>query len=399
MQWASAVSHQPDLSAAVDEATAALADSLGTSRPDLVVAFVAREMSAELDELPDLVAGRLAPRAFVGCTAAAVVGSSGHRRASTRAPSLALTAALLPGVDLHTFLVQADDLPSADAEPEEWSRCLGVPRQPETHFVLLSSPVGATVSGPSLFDPRPLLMGLDYAYGRGVHIGGVASALDTNRLFADARVSTSGCVGLALHGALGVDTIVSQGARPFGEPMAVTGCQRNQLIELDHRPAVEVLVELFHRLSPRDQLLAQRRLHLGIAITELKTQYERGDFLVRNILQIDHDAGHMAIGDRLRPGQTVQFHLRDAGDASREVAELLKQYTPFTPPAGCLLFTCTGRTSEFFGEDDADARHLAATMGDLPLAGMYCSGEIGQIGPTSYIHGYTACFAFFRPGD
>lgn len=399
MQWASAVSHQPDLSTALNELKEALLARLDAPRPDLVVGFAARETAEDLDELPAMVAHYLAPRAFVGCTAAAVVGDVAPRRAAPRAPSLCLSAAVLPGVDLSTFLVQAEDLPSADASPDEWAHCLGVPRGTDTHFLLLTSPIGATAAGPSLFDPRPLLMGLDYAYDTGARIGGVASALDENRLFVDGHTSAAGCAGLALRGRLALDTIISQGARPIGLPMSITGCERNLLIELDGRPAVEVLVELFHQLAPRDQLLAQRRLHLGIATTELKTELGPGDFLVRNILQIDHESGHMSVGDRLRPGQTVQFHLRDPGGAARELADLLNRYRPPTPPSGSLLFTCTGRGPEFFGEDGADARRFGETVGEIPLGGLYCAGEIGQIGGASHMHGYTACFAVFRPAS
>ncbi len=83
-------------SAAVAEAQCALTAALGTSRPDLVIAFVAREATAELDELPGLVARHLAPRAFIGCTAAAVVDTGAC--SATRFPSLTLTAALLTAV-------------------------------------------------------------------------------------------------------------------------------------------------------------------------------------------------------------------------------------------------------------------------------------------------------------
>ncbi|MFH1570283.1 MAG: FIST C-terminal domain-containing protein [Gemmatimonadota bacterium] len=396
MQWSSAISRRAELADALTEIRGQLRGTLGSPPPDLVVAFAATDRVEDLEELPGLVAEVLAPRAFLGCTAAAVVGAPAMA-ASGRAPVLSATAASLPGVDLTTFHLQAGDLPDPDASPDHWEEVVGVPRRPDTHFVLLSSPVGASSTGPSLFDPRPLLMGLDYAYGGGTRTGGVASALNENRLFAGGLASASGCVGLALRGRLEVDPIVAQGARPIGRPCSITRCHRHQLAELDGRPAVEVLVELFHQLPPRDQLLAQHRLHLGIATTELKRQLRAGDFLVRNILQLDHESGTIAVGDRLRRGQSVQFHLRDPGAAAREVTDLLTRYRPPTGPAGALLFTCTGRGPEFFAEADGDARRFGEVLAGVPLGGVYCAGEIAPVGPATYVHGYTACFAVFRP--
>jgi hypothetical protein len=33
----------------------------------------------------------------------------------------------------------------------------------------------------------------------------------------------------------------------------------------------------------------------------------------------------------------------------------------------------------------------------VPVSGFFCNGEIGPVGGTTYLHGYTSCFAIFRP--
>ena len=304
MQWASALSFEPDPGMALTELKRSLFEQLDGARPDLVCAFVSPQYSASYGTIPDLVRNHFSSAAFIGCTAAGVIG--GGREVEEHIAGQAafsLTAAALPGVEIHSFHLDARDLPDADAGPELWVEALRVPRQPQAHFLLLADP--------HTFDPQPLLMGLDFAYGDATKIGGLASAMDANCLFLDRKSHSSGLVGLALQGGLEVDTVVAQGCRPIGVPMTVTGCRHNLLLQLNERPAAEVLVELFHTLSPDDQQLLRHALHLGIASTEFKEKFEQGDFLIRNVLNLDQEKGFIAVGDVLRSGQTVQFHLRE----------------------------------------------------------------------------------------
>ena len=113
------------------------------------------------------------------------------------------------------------------------------------------------------------------------------------------------------------------------------------------------------------------------------------------------DLGTISIGDHLERGQTVQFHIRDPESAHDELDLLLNLYRdePSTDPAGALLFTCTGRGRHLFGEDHHDSSLFQSILGDVPLAGMFCGGEIGPVGDSTYLHGYTSSFAIFRPRD
>ena len=65
----------------------------------------------------------------------------------------------------------------------------------------------------------------------------------------------------------------------------------------------------------------------------------------------------MAITDRVRVGQTVQFHVRDADTADEDLRLLLRQdRAAHAAAAGrALLFTCNGRGTRLFGEPHHDA--------------------------------------------
>ena len=308
-------------------------------------------------------------------------------------PAVAVTAAALPEAQITPFRLEAGDLPDLDAGPSHWHEALGVDPKSEPHFLLLVDP-----SGPSPFDPRPLLMGLDFAYPGSATVGGLASVLQENRLFLDGRVHVGGCVGVALSGGVSVHAVVAQGCRPVGRQMTVTDCSGYYLTGLDGRSAVEVLVELYHRLPADDQELLQRSLHIGVATTGLKEDLGPGDFLIRNVLQLDHEKGVIAVGDLLQRGQRVQFHLRDPAAATHDLDAVLARHRAGQTDgqiAGALLFTCTGRGRRFFGRPDHDIGRFTEAMGDVPVGGFFCGGEIGPVGDTTYLHGYTSAFAIF----
>ena len=39
---------------------------------------------------------------------------------------------------------------------------------------------------------------------------------------------------------------------------------------------------------------------------------------------------------------------------------------------------------------------IAAATGDIPSAGFFCNGEIGPIGNSNFLHGFTASIGIFQ---
>jgi small ligand-binding sensory domain FIST len=182
---------------------------------------------------------------------------------------------------------------------------------------------------------------------------------------------------------------------------------------------LEQLQELFASLSPEEQRAVQSGLHMGVVTNEYRDRFDRGDFLVRNVIGADGDSGAIAIGDYVRVGQTVQFHVRDAATADEDLRELLTrcrtdcqsvraevqpsgcgpatgQTKAWTPTCGALLFTCNGRGTRMFDRPDHDAGALRQILGDMPVAGFFAAGEIGPVAGKNFVHGFTASVAVFR---
>ena len=143
-----------------------------------------------------------------------------------------------------------------------------------------------------------------------------------------------------------MDTVVAQGCRPVGKLMSITKSSQNLLQELDGRPPLEVLRELFSESGERDQGLMQHSLFLGVLMDDFIDNPQQGDFLIRNIIGMDARSGAMAVGELLREGQRVRFHLRDALTSAEDLSALLARYGSAeraSPCEGALLFSCLGR--------------------------------------------------------
>ena len=62
MQWASAISQQNSLRAALSECAASVGAAMGDAAPDLAVVFAASEYAADYASLPELAGELLGPR-------------------------------------------------------------------------------------------------------------------------------------------------------------------------------------------------------------------------------------------------------------------------------------------------------------------------------------------------
>ncbi len=411
MKWVSALSMRPSLEAALDDVIGQAQRSL-EAQADLALLFISTSFTSEYPRLLPLLQERLEVPHIIGCGGDGVIGqaSPGLTSEIEEQPAVALTLASLPGVKLQTFQLMAEDLPDPDSAPDRWVDLMQVDPAEQPHFILLADAASTKIND--------LLQGLDYAYPGAVKIGGLTSGpnlSDGSGLFCDDQLYREGAIGVALSGDITVETIVAQGCRPVGQPYRVTDAERNVVLQVEEQLAplepeqlpqtgkeqtpLEALQSVVDTLDDEDRVLAQHALSVGVVRNEFKQELEPGDFLIRNLIGVDPRIGAVAIGDRIRPGQRIQFHLRDAEASAEDLEALLKQYLKKTrgrhSAAGVLLFDCLGRGEGFYDRPDFDTELFHRYIKDIPVSGFFCNGEIGPIGGTTFLHGYTAAFGIF----
>ena len=392
MQWSSAVSDSPSFTEAVTQASEQILANLDGKHPDLAVVFISSHHMPSYVVAPELLAETLGAKVLIGCSAAGVIGGG---QEVERRPGIAISAAILPGVELSPFHLNQDELPSPDAGPEEWQALLGIRAEDCPAIMLLPDP----------FTLRSdhLLAGLDFAYPSTVKIGGLASGggqPGANALFINDRSVRSGAVGVAFSGDLEVETIVAQGCRPIGEPLVVTESEINIISKLGDQTPLEVLRDLFETAETREKRLIRRSLQIGIIMDRLAQNSSEGEFLIRNVLGADEEDGTLAVGELVQEGQVVQFFVRDAQAADEDLRLMLEEYIDNLDeadiPASALLFSCIGRGQYLYGSPDHDTSVFTDIVADIPIAGFFSNGEIGPLGDQTFLHGYSASFALFK---
>ena len=389
MRFFSAISDLEPTGEAVAQVIGAAGEAM-EGKVDAAFVFVTAHHLGEAEALIERVWLELDPQVVVGCSAEGVIGGD---REIERQPGVALLVGELPGVRLHPFHV---------AGREDWVELLEDPAAlaervgygPETRAVI-------GFGDPFTTPLAQFLPAADRAFGAVPLIGGMASSARApggNVLFRNDRCYDEGFVGVSLHGPIDVDTVVSQGCRPVGKPLVITRARENVVEQLGGRPAMQALNETVQQLSESDRRLLQNGLYIGQAISEYRERWERGDFLVRNVIGVDQASGAIQVADYAKTGRTVQFHVRDAQTADEDLRLLLEAHggRHDEPPAGGLLFSCNGRGTRMFKEPCHDLGAARQAMPVTPVAGFFAAGELGPVGGRNFVHGHTASFALFR---
>jgi small ligand-binding sensory domain FIST len=355
---------------------------------DLGILFVAPWKPYDVQEIYGEISTKVSMKHFLCCTCAGIVGS--EREIEGR-PAASLLLARLPSVSVSPFYLNQVELEGLK-DPEALYNFFEIYPNENPAFLVLPDPYA--------IDTNRFIKALNAAYKGSSVVGGLASAASgpqENILIMDGEVYQEGLMGIVLNGAVRVETVVSQGCRPFGGTFVVTKAKDNIIYELGGQQFYKVLEEVLKSGTEYDRHLAKEAIFVGIAISEQKQEFKRGDFLIRPIMALDPDNGAGAIGDYIQAGQTVQFHLRDAKTANEDLHELLKAQRDRTeqPPQGALVFSCNGRGLGLFKEHNHDIRLIQQYLGPVPAAGFFCAGEIGPVGGTNFLHGFTNSMALF----
>lgn len=354
-------------------------------RGTLAFVFFSPDWVPHLRDLAEIIQIHGRCPEVVGCSTDGLVGT-GEESEDVSGVSLLL-------LNLPDTTVRVTAIHSGDEESDDWEAATGIRRDECGGWIALANPAE--------FDGEAWLRSWNAAYPGVPIFGGLAGGMHPEAGFTllhNREVNPGDAMVIGFTGRFAVRGLVSQGCRPIGEPYTITDVNRNVVLGIASKRAYEMLEETFRQLDPEDQARAKGNIFAGIASNEYLDEFKCGDFLVRNILGGDPDAGALALGAYPSVGQTLQFQLRDRDAADEDLrlhAEAAQRRLASTPPVGALLFSCAGRGQGLFGIPDHDADIIEETFGPLPLAGFFCNGEIGPVGRQAFLHGYTAAAAFF----
>ena len=289
----------------------------------------------------------------------------------------------------------------ADLDPTSYRVFSGRTRPPQRGE---STPAGAHAAyfavvhaDPQTPDVAGLVADMSSKVESGFLVGGLSSSRAQTVQIAN-DVFTGGLSGVVLASDVGVSTRLTQGCTPI-EPRAgssasgcyrVTSCDDNVIVSLDGRPALDVFREAAGELLSRDLRRAAAFVLVGLSVPGS----DRGDYTARNVIGIDARNKLIAIGESVAPGAEILFCKRDGASASQDLRRILGELRDELPggPRGALYFSCVGRGEHLFGRRGAELEMVREELGDVPLVGFFCSGEISH----DRLYGYTGVLTVFH---
>jgi small ligand-binding sensory domain FIST len=244
-------------------------------------------------------------------------------------------------------------------------------------------------------------------------------------------VFSGGLSGVAFGEGVSLVSRVTQGCLPLARAHQVTACARNVVTELDHEPALDVMLrELNVSLEQPEQALKVVRATLvgllgpagsagvagdGSAVS--RTGNFGSDVIVRHIIGLDPARRGIAVSAELEVGMQLAFCQRNVqaakADLMRVCAEIREELEPQELPieaamalaaseaeaaphpargiAGAIYVSCSGRGGPHFGGPSAELQIVRRALGDVPLVGFFAGGEIAR----NHLYGYTGVLTVF----
>jgi small ligand-binding sensory domain FIST len=387
MRWACAHSRLVDPRRAVLEVASSLLTTLGPGRIDLVLAFFTTPFLPQAEMLRAALQRELPAGCLAGASGAGVIA---RRREFEGEHALSVVAARLPGIAVRSFMLPPTDTPGGGA-CDEWLAFVGQG--------VAGSALALFFADRFTFDAQHALEQIGRSSGGVPVAGGCASGgfgRGRSAFFLNDWTGRGGGVLVALEGAVRADFIVSHGCRPIGGPLSVTRAERNLLVELDRRPAIERIRDELRSLDRRDlELVRERGLLVGKAMTSGGSG--PGEWIIHSIVGHDPRKDALAIADVVAEGERIRLHVPDGETARADLRLLLVPQLADREASAALVFCAKERGRRLFGEADEDISAVQSALGGVPAAGLFCDGEIGPARGRNLVHHQTASVVVVRP--
>jgi small ligand-binding sensory domain FIST len=365
------------------DATRQVIDALDGEQPDWCVAFVTGEHGGNLHALLDSLSSAAGTPYVVGCSATGVLGAG---RELERGPAIGVLGVRSDRIRATPFLFRDEGDLGMTAGVRLGQRLI---HSRDTDDLLLVWP------DPHHVRPDRLLQGLDAVLGPVRIVGGAASIGTAERStfqFCGSETAHDAVSGLRLGGEFRQVIEVTQGCHPLGEPLRVTRSHENMILELEGRPAFELLRERAPAGLMEDLDWALHFLFVGLVPDPGDGGPDAGEYLIRNIVAADPDTGVVAASVRIGEGQSVVFARRDADSARRDLHRAIERAASPSDRARLrfgMYFNCLARGRSLYECDGVDMALLGEAFPGLPLLGFYCNAEIAPLRGTNQLFTYT----------
>lgn len=230
----------------------------------------------------------------------------------------------------------------------------------------------------------PLLAGMTASLGTWPAAAGLgmfgSMAFNPTFQWFDDRIAQRSAIALVLSGGVRMDTVVMHGCRPSGAYHTITKVDGNVVLEIDGRPARDVIADLLGEPSGWEDY--PLFVTLGVNRGDKFGEYREEDYATRLVMAVDKARGALVMFEpALTSGTELQLMRRsvDFAYVARRVEDARKSVAGRTPFFG-LYIDCGARAGAYCGMEQEDAAEVQKAIGgSFPLLGVYSGVEIAKV--------------------
>jgi small ligand-binding sensory domain FIST len=252
---------------------------LSDDQVDLAFVFTTPEYDEAFHDILEIVQIHCQVKHSIGCTGYSLV-SQGFEFEHGEGITVALHS--LPGAKVTSFAL-TDQIGGDYQNSEDEEIMKSLEGFSPNGFIIFADPFS--------MHAEQMLVEFNRRFPAVPVLGGLACGTRERKkttVFHKRAVLESGAVGVAIGGDVTIESVISQGCLPVGDSFTVTSAEKNILEGIANRKAYEVLSDVFDELPDSLKLKSRGNLHVGFVVDEYQHDFERGDFLVRNLIGADH---------------------------------------------------------------------------------------------------------------
>ena len=226
-------------------------------------------------------------------------------------------------------------------------------------------------------------------------IGGTASddwSFTATYQYCNDEVFSDGAVATLVQGQGDIFNVSRHGCVPVGDELTITKADANRILEIDGRPALEVIDE-YLTVEERGTDWKKTNVYLAIGVKAPEFMKNYDDYLIRFMPMRDEEAVY--VPTELQAGTKFYMTRRDhdkIAAGNQRLADELKEGLGERTPRFMLQIECIGRGQVIF--EDSEKQKLLRDMQnsvskDANWFGLYTYGEFGPVGGVNCFHNYS----------
>ena len=195
-----------------------------------------------------------------------------------------------------------------------------------------------------------------------------------------------------------MDTIIIHGCKPAGGYHTITKAEREVILEIDGKPALDAIADLLGPDSDKSWEDYPLFVTLGVNKGDKFGPFKEEEYANRLVMAVDKERRALVMFENdLRAGFDVQLMRRSIDfDYIRRRAQDVLDRVGDRRPFFALYIDCAARASAYCGTEREEAEEVQRIIGvKMPLLGMYSGVEIAKVGNDMQALDWTGVLCIF----